>query len=207
MLSARWLEVPLGLAPDADSTALERVARGDERAFRELFDHYQPRVFRTAYGILLDASEARDVVQEVFVRLHREAARWRPEGPVAAWLHRTTINQALSARRRLTSFLRTLGAPAQLPAATQDRDLDIARMAGRLRRAMATLGLRERALLTLYLDQDLAPSEMAPILAITANATRVALHRALVRLREQAQMLGLEMPGENPMLDVSREEV
>ncbi len=53
-------------------------------------------------------------------------------------------------------------------------------------------------MLTLHLDQDLSPSEIAPLLGLTANATRVALHRALEQLRAHAKASGVELPLEEP---------
>jgi RNA polymerase sigma-70 factor, ECF subfamily len=91
---------------DPDAKLVSAVAAGDGAAFRELHARHHAFVFRVAFAVLLDAAEARDVVQEVFVRLHGAAATWRPDAPLPSWLRRVAVHEALSVRRRLKGFFR-----------------------------------------------------------------------------------------------------
>ena len=59
-------------------------------------------------------------------------------------------------------------------------------------KALAQLSASQRAVVTLHLDAGLSPSEMAPLLGITANAARVTLHRGLEKLRVQLRAHGIE---------------
>ena len=53
----------------SDETLCERVAAGDEQAFNLLVERYQARAYRTAWSILRNADDARDLSQEAFVRV------------------------------------------------------------------------------------------------------------------------------------------
>jgi RNA polymerase sigma-70 factor (ECF subfamily) len=191
------LEPRPSLAERSDAILLAEVGRGSEAAFRTLFVRHQAMVYRTSYAVLLDSGEAADVVQEVFVRLNAEAARWRPEVALKAWLYRVTVNRSISVRRRIATFFRTRSGSSPRPAL--DRQLALHRAVVELRAVMAKLGPRQRALLALNLDQGLEPSEMAPVLGLTANGTRVALHRALEQLRVLARAAGIELPEDDPL--------
>jgi RNA polymerase sigma-70 factor (ECF subfamily) len=76
-----------------------------------------PRVFRTLVAILADPTEAEDCAQDAFVHAFRAWARWRPDAPAEAWIHRIAVNLAISYRRRarirsVGELLRRLGRPA-----------------------------------------------------------------------------------------------
>ena len=66
----------------ADAVLLAAVADGDPRAFAQLYEAHRRRLFRLAYGVLLDAHEAREAVQEAFLRLHQAAPGWEPRAQV-----------------------------------------------------------------------------------------------------------------------------
>jgi RNA polymerase sigma-70 factor (ECF subfamily) len=75
-----------------------------------------PRVFRTLVAILADPAEAEDCAQDAFVHAFRAWARWRPDAPAEAWIHRIAVNLAISHRRRarirsVGELLRRLGRP------------------------------------------------------------------------------------------------
>jgi RNA polymerase sigma factor (sigma-70 family) len=85
----------------SDATELlERVARGDEQAWREVVARYQRLVFATIRGFRLDGDDAQDVFQETFVRLHRHAGRLRNPQGLARWLVQTTYRLCLDHRER-----------------------------------------------------------------------------------------------------------
>ncbi len=77
-----------------------RSAAGDREAFEELVERRRERVFWIAYQVVGDSETARDVVQEVFLRLHRSLRRFRSGGRFGPWLYRITLNLAIDALRR-----------------------------------------------------------------------------------------------------------
>lgn len=191
---------PLSSNPhEGDAALMRAVAAGDRAAFRAVYDAHHAAVLRVACGVLLDADEAGDVAQEVFVRAHRAAGRWRPDASLRTWLYRVTLNEALGVRRRLRRFRRWLTDDAAPPTGAPSPEGELARREtlDAVRAALSELGARQRAVLTLHLDGDLAPAEIAGVLEMTPNAVRVALHHGIARLREQARARGLEFPADD----------
>lgn len=79
-----------------------------ELSFEELFERYNPMVFRLAFRMLLDREEALDVTQEVFLTIFRRLDRFRGESSLKTWIYRIAINKA-SNRCRWWSRLRRRG--------------------------------------------------------------------------------------------------
>ncbi len=79
---------------------IRRAAAGDLDAFESLVGIKRERVFWIACHVVGDHELARDVTQEVFLRLFRVLRRFRAGGRFDAWLHRITLNLAIDARRR-----------------------------------------------------------------------------------------------------------
>jgi RNA polymerase sigma-70 factor, ECF subfamily len=182
-------------AHERDAVAMRAIASGDRAAFRHVYEAHSARAYRLAYGVLLDRDEAREAVQEAFFRLHQYASRWEPHAAISTWLHRVVLNHCLNVRRKLFRFRKAEALHTQPPSP------EIVAVRGRaiavVEKSLADLPPRERAMLTLYLDEGLRPIEIAGLVNMNANATRVALHRALKRLRDGLRAAGIEDASES----------
>ncbi len=174
----------------ADGALMQAVVRGDRVAFARIHADHRARLFRLAYGVLLDREEAREAVQEAFLQLHANASRWEPAAAIGTWLYRVVLNHCLSLRRRLLRFGR--GDKPKGTGPSPELAAVLGEAVGIVERSLAELPPRQRAVLTLHLDGELSPSEIAPLVDLTPNATRVALHRALGRLRENLTAAGID---------------
>src|SRR5690348_17647933 len=84
-----------------DDRALVRAAqRGDEQAFRSLVERYHRRVVQLALGMVKDADEAMDIVQETFVRVHRYLPSFKGDSSFFTWTYRIAANLCLDASRK-----------------------------------------------------------------------------------------------------------
>ncbi len=169
------------------------VAAGDRAAFRALHQRHHGLVFRLAYGVLLSRDDAHDVAQDVFVKLLAAAPTWPAARPVSAWLHRVTMNEALSMKRRLQRATRRWVSGSQ-PLRLPDVEISVHQAVAATQKAISRLAPRQRAVVTLSLEADLPPSDIAAVLDITPNTARVTLHQALTRLRAAMSAQGVELP-------------
>jgi RNA polymerase sigma-70 factor (ECF subfamily) len=92
-----------GPASDDDLTLVQRCQAGDAAAFRMLFDRYHRRVYAVALGVLKNPQDARDVVQEAFVKVHRHLGSFQGASSFYTWLYRITMNLAINQVRRRKS--------------------------------------------------------------------------------------------------------
>lgn len=192
-LTADLLREP---AVDPDWDLVARVAAGDREAFGELVERHHRRLLRVCERLLGDAEEARDAVQEVFLKVMVKAGSFRPRALVSTWLYRVAVNHCLNVlrRRRLRRWV-SLGAGEEEEAPPLDppedradpyRELDARRRWARIRSAINALPPSQRAVLVLARFEELSYKEIAETLGITLGAVESRLFRAM-RALERAQ--------------------
>ena len=77
-----------------DQLLVERVQKGDKRAFDLLIQKYQHRIVSLVSRYVSDPSEAQDVAQEAFIKAYRAVKRFRGDSAFYTWLYRIAINTA-----------------------------------------------------------------------------------------------------------------
>jgi RNA polymerase sigma-70 factor (ECF subfamily) len=158
--------------PDAELA--ERAVQGSADALGALFRRHAPGVHRLAYALLRSAAEADDVVQDVFVGLPRALRGYAGRGPLEAWIRRIAARTALmrlrARRRRREDPLD----PADEPGAARDAPVD--RVA--LERAIGSLPEPLRTVFVLKVVEGYPHEEIARLVGITPEASKVRLFRA-----------------------------
>ncbi len=79
---------------DIDQILVERVQRGDKKAFELLFLKYQRKIGRLVSRLVRDQAEIEDVTQEAFIKAYRALPQFRGESAFYTWLYRIAINTA-----------------------------------------------------------------------------------------------------------------
>ena len=79
---------------DIDQEIVERVQRGDKRAFDLLVSKYQRKIFRLLSRLIRDPGEIEDVAQEAFIKAYRALPNFRGDSAFYTWLYRIAINTA-----------------------------------------------------------------------------------------------------------------
>jgi RNA polymerase sigma-70 factor, ECF subfamily len=172
----------------ADSDLISRTASGDAAAFRELIHRHSGRVQGIAYQLTGDAEEARDVAQEIFLRIYQSLDSYNQRKPFEAWLYRLTVNLAIDYRRR------RLRRPAQADAALVDQAVDPqpgadqgvegAELLGVVQRLLGRLSSHQKKVLVLRDLQNFSTDEVAAIVGCRPATVRVHLSRARRRIAE-----------------------
>ena len=89
------------IAPDADAPLVERVKRGDVKAFEMLVVKYQRRIERLIGRMVRDVDLVPDIAQETFIRAYRALPQFRGESAFYTWLYRIAVNTAKKALMEL----------------------------------------------------------------------------------------------------------
>jgi RNA polymerase sigma-70 factor, ECF subfamily len=90
-------EPPRMINPDADAPLIERVKRGDVKAFEMLVVKYQRRIERLIGRMVRDVDLVPDIAQETFIRAYRAIPQFRGESAFYTWLYRIAVNTAKKA--------------------------------------------------------------------------------------------------------------
>jgi len=148
-------------------------------SFSELFDRYKDRTYDFAVRMLGDRQAAGDVVQDVFLRLHRQRQDQNHIQNVEAWLFIVARNLCLNQLRnqsKLVSLDSLENSPAE--ATTDPRQ-------SALRQALASLDSPYREAIILKVYQGFSYQEIAGMLGKTTPAVRSILFKARCMLRDR----------------------
>lgn len=101
----RLKAAPSVTVPGCDESLVTRVQTGDQDALSSLFRRYAAAVRNVGRRILRDDGEADDLVQEVFLYVHKRSALFDPEkGSARSWIFQVAYTQAFLRRRQLKSL-------------------------------------------------------------------------------------------------------
>ena len=168
---------------------LERAARGEEAAYRELYRHYRPLVARLAGGFAaLDQDEVEDVVQESFARAFKSLSGLREPAAFDAWLLSIARNRARSlvqgkasvAKSREALARESLEATPAIPAG-----LRVEREASIIRSFIAELpeGAEKNTVQLFYVEGVLTTREIAERLGVGKSAVTMRLERFRAKVK------------------------
>lgn len=189
------------------SGLVERCQSGDTEAFRELFHAHRQDVTRLAQRMLGRPTDLEDVVQEVFLQVHRSIRDFRHGARFSTWLYRVTVNVVLMHRRAAKSRPVFGEAPESLaaidPRPHADEQLERQRRVRAFHRLLDRLSEKKRVVFVLHELEGLAPGEIAKIVGSPVLTVRTRLFYAR---RELLAMLAEEPALSSLLTDLTSEE-
>ena len=179
--------------PSSDSKLILGLQNGNLETLGVLYDRHRCLVFRTALAITGDAEAAADLLQEVFLRLHRFASHIDSGRPLEPWLYRMTTNLSYTWVKRHNRLLHPLedvadwimGSRKDTPAVRSEMN----EAWRQIQQAMSSLPLSHRGVVVLYYIDDLPIQEIAEILDIPVGTVKSRLHYSRHALRKSLDLL------------------
>ena len=181
----------------SDKELLERVILGDRKSFTALYDKFYPQVFKTAFGYLNNNFDADEIVQDVFIEVHRSAKKFNHKSGLSTWIYRITVNKSLDKLRFQKSAKRFSFFSAILfnednrltenmaDTSNHGLDADNKELEKIIRKAMDTLPETQRTAFVLTQVEDLSGKEAAEIMKTTGKAVESLIQRAKANLRKE----------------------
>jgi RNA polymerase sigma-70 factor (ECF subfamily) len=167
-------------ASPSDHDLILEIQGGSLNALGVIYDRHRRLVYRTALAICNDPEAAADLLQDVFLRLHRFADRVDPKRPLEPWLYRVTANQAYTWVKRHHRWTQPLEEIAEwLSSGVKNSPQYIAEQddeSKRIQAAIAKLSLSQRVVVVMYYINDLSLHEIAEILEIPEGTVKSRLH-------------------------------
>jgi RNA polymerase sigma-70 factor (ECF subfamily) len=177
----------------SDFDLIKRLQDGSLEALGVLYDHHRHLVFRTALAISGDEDAAADLLQDVFLRLHRFAERIDPERPIEPWLYRMTTNLSYTWVKRRKRWLRPLEDVADWLVGgrkdSPDYQAEVDESWYLIRQAITALQLTQRVVVVLYYINDLSLQEISDILEIPVGTVKSRLHYGRQALKKQLGLM------------------
>ena len=174
--------------PRSDEQLMAAYVGGDAQAFRALFDRYAAQLYRLVRRRVGSDEDARDLVQQALLQMHRARNDFRPDSRVRPWLFTIAVNLVREHyRKRGRRREQALEHEAALPAdgAQTPGALDESReRSARVRTALDHLPAQQREVIELHWFEQSPYEEIAAIVGASVAAVRVRAHRGYLKLRE-----------------------
>ncbi|MBP2681396.1 MAG: polymerase, sigma-24 subunit, subfamily [Candidatus Krumholzibacteriota bacterium] len=189
-------EQPLGTS---DRELVSRAQRGEVDAFEELVHRYDRKVLSIAYSFTRDSDDAKDIYQEVFVRVYRALPRFESASEFSTWLHRIVMNVCLNHKKRAAAsahapleevsegdrkdWSASLSPAAR--AASPDRMVEDGEIRRHVELAMEALSPQEKLVFTLKQFEGFKLREIAAMMECTEGTVKRYLFEAMGKMRRK----------------------
>jgi RNA polymerase sigma-70 factor, ECF subfamily len=181
-----------------EAQIIEACKGGDRDAFHALFEIYKDRVYSIAYHFSNDEAMARDVTQQVFLKLFTVIAQFRHDAEFATWLYRIVANCCTDEqrrRRRFVPFDPQLEVKTMTTKGGQERAYQRRQLAASVRAAINQLSPKLRLPILLKYVEGLSYEEIAAALNCSIGTVSSRLNRGHKQLAAKLEHLRGEVIG------------
>lgn len=167
------------------------VQKGDSELFRELVERYEAKMLRYARRFFFDVDEAKDLLQEVFLKAYVNIKSFDVTRRFSPWLYRIAHNEFVNGlkkkkkdRENISLFYVDILFPHPVAKENTDEALSRSEIKKMLEQSLGNLSAKYREPLVLYYLEDLDYKEVAEILRIPVSTVGVRLQRGKTLLRD-----------------------
>lgn len=164
--------------------------QGDKTAFHNIVESYSSRIYSIAYQIVGNSPDARDILQDVFIRLYQSLEKYDAQYKFSSWLYRMTVNVSIdyrrrNSRRRIVSLWGILDQSvfkddtSHIEEQTEHNELK-----GAIHKLIKVLSVQQQKVFVLRDLQGFATAEVAEILHCSQATVRVHLAHARQKIRD-----------------------
>ncbi len=195
---ARALSTDPPAGTDPQRELIQRVGRGDQDAFAQLYDATAPLVHGVVLKVVRDPSQTEEVVQEVFVELWRIAPRFDPgKGSVASWVatiaHRRAVDRVRSEQASRNRVERELSRAEPATDVVSETVVEVDHTdfeRRRVRRALERLTEMQRQAVELAYFGGYTYREVAVLLDVPEGTIKTRIRDGMIRLRDELGAAG-----------------
>lgn len=202
------VNIPGKSASDAERDEVEnedqqlvlRAQKGDARAFEQLVERYQRKVYAVAFGMVRNRQDALDISQEAFIKVHRYLGNFQGSSSFYTWLYRIVVNLAIDHLRKggkgppldyddrvRRDESNTAGDPSILPSilgSNPAKSLGRKELLLQMQKALDALPPYHRAVIVMRELEGMSYKEMAKAMQVSKGTIMSRLHHARHKLQK-----------------------
>ena len=165
---------------------IHRILKGETSLYEYFLDKYSQQVFILIIRIVENQEDAEELTQDTFLKAFEHLSSFKAESSFSTWIYRIAYNTAISATRKRKQELIVMDSAMLMN--ISDQQIDDAlndeseERVGKLNKAIKKLDAVERALISLFYNEEKTIGEIALILGLTESNAKVKLHRIRKKL-------------------------
>ena len=165
---------------------IHRILKGETSLYEYFLDKYSQQVFILIIRIVENQEDAEELTQDTFLKAFEHLSSFKAESSFSTWIYRIAYNTAISATRKRKQELIVMDSAMLMN--ISDQQIDDAlndeseERVGKLNKAIKKLDAKERALISLFYNEEKTIGEIALILGLTESNAKVKLHRIRKKL-------------------------
>ena len=178
-----------------ETELIELLKQKDRTAFKNVVDTWQNMVYNTAIGILQNAEDAEDVMQETFIQVFESVSSFKGESKFSTWIYRITVSKAMDhirrkKRKKRFAFIQSLYGKNDKPLIDPPDffhpgvSMENKENAAVLFKAMEQLPPNQKTAFVLNKVEGLSYIEIGEVMEISDSAVDALLHRAKANLKK-----------------------
>lgn len=177
---------PAAKRVQSDRDLLTSIAAGDRSAMRAFYDRYNVQVYRFVLRLIRDASNAEDVVSEVFFVVWRQAGRFEYRSEVSTWVLAIARYKAISVMRQRQDEPLEDAAAHEIVDEANDSQVALEKKdtAAVLRGCLTRLSAKHREVIDLVYYHEKSVNEVAEIIGVPTNTVKTRLFYARQQMRK-----------------------
>lgn len=172
---------------EIDDITIQRAVHGDKNAFKSLYHHYSPFLWRILFKMVSgDQIQAQELLQDSFVKIHGALKHFRSDSSFSTWAYRIAYNESMHAFARRTKQKAWIPFDDQISGKSKTDSYSDREIVGKL---LDALSPQERFLLLAKEVDDFSYDEISEITGQSAGALRTKLHRIKEQLRKFSEKM------------------
>jgi RNA polymerase sigma-70 factor (ECF subfamily) len=169
---------------DADKGILKQIRAGNKAAFGRLVVKYQDKVLLLIYDHLADYESAKDLAQEVFMKVYKSINSFKGESKFSTWLYRIAVNTTIDyIRKKHVEISSSMIPETQDERAGIERLVESGDLKSRVEKHLSRLSSQQQTAIILRYFYDETIKDIAEIMNCKENTVRIHLLRALEKLK------------------------
>lgn len=176
----------------SDTKMIQAIADGNQQAFATLYERYAERVYNTALSYTKNTEDAKEITQDVFVKIYKSAASFKGNSTLNTWIYRIVVNTSLNflkKKKRFTLFKKNLPDSQSVDFEHPGVLMENKENAAALFKAMDGLPNNQKTAFILSYIEDLPRQEVANIMETSLKAVESLLQRAKRNMRSKLEKL------------------
>jgi len=188
-----------------DEEVVSYIVKGKTELFSVIIDRYQSKVFSTAFHYTHDHEEARDLTQEIFIKLYNNLQKYKGKASFSTWLYRIAVNRCIDwTRKKKPQTVSAISDGGEEELDIYDTIADSGggpeealikqENAVYLRKLVESLPEIYKTVIILYYFEDFSPQEISEIIGVPKRTidTRLFRGKNLLKLRMEELICGGE---------------